>query len=103
MLEEIDDANFRETTSSGEGPVLVLFYKDPCPFCKGMKAAVEKFAKKHLELRTVQIDGEKNPKAAGEMGVERFPDLFFFKNGEQRGRFKGLGNPKELEKVYGQV
>jgi thioredoxin 1 len=101
MLDEIDDSTFKEKI--GEGTCLVLFYKDPCPFCKAMKGAIGKFAGKRPDLRTMQINGLDNPGAAGEMGVERYPDVIFFKDGAQVGRHKGLGSPKDLAKVYGQI
>ena len=101
MMEEIADTDFREKTASGIS--VVLFYKELCPYCKTMKGVVEKFASKQGGVRIFQVDGEKNLSAAKEMGAERFPDLFFIKDGEQVGRNKGLCNPQTLRKIYKQI
>ncbi len=101
MLEEINDASFKEKTSGGV--CLVLFYKDPCPYCKTMKGVIEKFGAKTKGIKLMQINGLDNPAAAAEMGAERFPDLFFIKDGEQVGRNKGLCNPQTLRKIHKQI
>ena len=95
MLEEIVDADFVEKTSGGV--CLVLFYKDPCPYCKTMKGVVEKFLKKAPGVRAAQINGLENPRSTERLGVDRFPEIIFFKNGQPTGaRRKGLTNPQDL-------
>lgn len=101
MMEEITDTDFKEKTAKGTS--VVLFYKELCPYCKTMKGVVGKFAAKQGGVRIMRIDGEKNPSATKEMGAERFPDLFFIKDGEQVGRNKGLCNPQTLRKIYKQI
>jgi len=95
MIEEITDNNFAPETA--QGICLVLFYKDPCPYCKTMKGVIEKFGTKNPEVKLLQINGLDNPKYSAELGVERFPDIIFFKNGSPtQARQKGLTNPQGL-------
>ncbi len=95
MVEEITDVDFVEKTA--EGVCLVIFYKDPCPYCKTMKGVMEKFGNKVPSIRLLQINGLENPKSTESHGVERFPDLIFFRDGkETKARQKGLTNPQGL-------
>ena len=98
MPEEINDRNFEDRTSGNT--CVVLFYKDPCPYCKTMKGVMEKFGKKNQQVTLLQINGLENPHSTAAHGVERFPDLIFFKNGQEAARQKGLTNPQGLAKLY---
>ena len=94
-MEEIFDADFADQTSNGV--CLVLFYKDPCPYCKTMKGVVEKFLKRAPGVRAVQINGLENPRSVELLGVERFPEVVFYKNGRPtEARRKGLTNHQDL-------
>ena len=95
MLVDITDADFTEKTATGV--CLVLFFKDPCPYCKTMKGVIEKFVTKVPLVTALQINGPENPQATKEFGVERFPEVFFFKDGRPtEARQKGLTNPQGL-------
>jgi thioredoxin-like negative regulator of GroEL len=95
MIEEITDETLAQQTA--HGLCLVLFYKDPCPYCKTMKGVVEKFGTKKPRVKLLQINGLENPKSAGELGIEGFPFLLFYKDGQPTSaRQKGLTNPLGL-------
>jgi len=97
-VEEITDADFYEKTA--EGLSLVLFYKEACPYCKTMKGVMEKFGAKNPSVKLLQIDGLKHTRFASELGVERSPDLIFFKDGKPTAaRQKGLTNPQGLTEL----
>lgn len=99
MLEEIYDADFAEKTSQGD--CLVLFYKDPCPYCKTMKGVVEKFGAKNPKVKTLCINGLENPESAKALGVEGFPDILFYRDGRRAAvRQKGLTNPQGLAELW---
>ncbi|MBI4767058.1 MAG: thioredoxin family protein [Deltaproteobacteria bacterium] len=95
MIEEITDDTFVQQTA--QGLCLVLFYKDPCPYCKTMKGVVEKFGARNSGVKLLQINGLENSKSAGELGIEGFPFLLFYKDGQPTSaRQKGLTNPQGL-------
>jgi len=95
MIEEMTDDTFAKQTA--QGVCLVLFYKNPCPYCQTMKGVVEKFGVKAPDVKLLQINGLENTKMAAQLGVERFPDIFFFKNGAQTtARQKGMVNYQGL-------
>lgn len=95
MIEEITDDTFAQQTE--QGICLVLFYKNPCPYCQTMKGVVEKFGGKMPGVKLLQINGLEHPKMAAQLGVERFPDIFFYKNGAQTSaRQKGMANYQAL-------
>ncbi|MFH0787897.1 MAG: thioredoxin family protein [Pseudomonadota bacterium] len=96
MIEEITDETLSRQTA--QGLCLVLFYKDSCPYCKTMKGVVEKFGTKNPRVKLRQINGLENPKSAGELGIEGFPFLLFYKDGQPTSaRQKGLTNPQGLK------
>jgi thioredoxin 1 len=101
MSEEIYDANFQEMIT--ERTCVVLFYKNPCPYCKTMKAVLEKFGKAVPQVKLFQLNGLENTRATGQYSVEGFPDLIFFKNGKEMSRQKGLTNPQGLKKIYNSI
>lgn len=98
MIEEIADKNFQSEIAAGD--CLALFYKDPCPYCKTMKGVLEKFARKNRGVRIFQINGLENAESAAAFGVERFPEVLFFKDGREAARQKGLTNPQGLTKIF---
>lgn len=99
MLEEICDTDFAKKTA--QGTCLVLFYKNPCPYCQTMKGVVEKFGAKNPQVKLLGINGLENRQSAEMLGVEGFPDIIFYKNGQQTpARQKGLTNPQGLTALY---
>ena len=101
MPEELKDKDYKKNL--GADICAVLFYKDPCPYCKTMKGVLEKFGKAVPDVKIFQINGLENPASAEDYGVERFPDLLFLKDGEIAGRQKGLINPQGLKKIYSEI
>ena len=98
MSEELTDSDFESKLKKDVS--VVLFYKDPCPYCKTMKKVIEKFEKSAKTLRTYQINGLENPLSTEHYGVERFPEVLFIKDGKEAVRQKGLTNPQGLKKLY---
>jgi thioredoxin 1 len=95
MIQEITDETFAQHTA--QDICLVLFYKDPCPYCQTMKGVVGKFGGKNPTVKLLQINGLENTKYAGILEVERFPDIIFYKDGSPtQARQKGLTNPQGL-------
>jgi thioredoxin 1 len=95
MILEMTDETFAQHIA--QDICLVLFYKDPCPYCQTMKGVVEKFGSRNPAVKLLQINGLENTKSAGMLEVERFPDIIFYKNGSPtQARQKGLTNPQGL-------
>ncbi len=89
------DDTFAKQTA--QGICLVLFYKNPCPYCQTMKGVVEKFGGKSPGVKLLQINGLEHTKMAAQLGVERFPDIFFYKDGLPTiARQKGMTNYQGL-------
>lgn len=83
------------------GDCLVIFYKDPCPYCKTMKGVIEKFGARHPSVKQIQINGLENEQSTRAFGVERFPEIIFFRDGRPtQARQKGLTNPQGLRALY---
>lgn len=101
MFTEITDDTFKESVSSELD--IVLFYKDKCPFCKAMKKIIGKFNDKPAAAgKTIgyyQVNRETSPKCVEDLGIERIPAVFVFRNGKQVHSKSGDVTYKQLEKM----
>jgi thioredoxin 1 len=82
-----------------QGTSVVTFTKKVCPFCKTMKKVVAKLEDSRNDLIFLEIDENENQESANELDVKRLPTILFFKDGEARGRFSGVGNLGKLNEI----
>jgi len=101
MFKEIKDADFAGSTS--QGLVMVLFYKEQCPYCKAMKKIITKFSERpgidKLAINYLAINRDENPQAAAEMGVDRIPSVIVFRDGTKTKAKSGDVTYRELEQM----
>lgn len=101
MFNDIKDENFAEST--GKGLVMVLFYKEQCPYCKAMKKIITKFSERpgidKLDISYLTINRDENPRSAEEMGVDRIPSVIVFRDGTKTKSKSGDVTYRELEQM----
>jgi thioredoxin 1 len=101
MLTEITDREFEASTK--EGLVIVLFYKEKCPFCNAMKKILSKFAGmpavQGKDIKYFQLNRENCPETVEALGVSRIPSLFIYKDGEKIAEKTGDVTYRQLEKL----
>uniref|UniRef100_A0A7S3CQC5 Protein disulfide-isomerase n=1 Tax=Strombidium rassoulzadegani TaxID=1082188 RepID=A0A7S3CQC5_9SPIT len=83
----LTDENFDEELAKHEN-LLVEFYAPWCGHCKKLApeyaGAAEVLAKNDPPLSLAKVDATEQKKLAEKFGIQGFPTLFFFKNGEKQ-------------------
>ena len=69
---------------SDDGSKLVLYYAPWCPHCKSLMPTWDQLKSESSgsNVSVEKVDCEANPEAAEEQGVNGFPTIVLFKNGE---------------------
>ncbi|KAA9233697.1 thioredoxin family protein [Aerococcus mictus] len=89
MIKELEKDTFKEDLQNGT--VLVDFYSKTCGPCKMLSFILDDVDKtKGDDLSIIKISFEENPDLVEEYGVEGYPTLIAFKDGEEVTRKAGL-------------
>jgi thioredoxin 1 len=92
----LTDEDFEQEIQSGL--TLVDFFTEWCGPCKRLAPILEKVAGEMQDKASiVKVDVEKSPKTATTFGVNAFPTLVLFKDGEEIGRLMGLHPEKTIQ------
>lgn len=98
MIKEIDRSTFEEDLK--DGPVLVFFYSKICGPCKMLGFIIDNIDKElGDDLAVIRIDFEEHGDLVEEYGVEGYPTLVMFKDGEEIDRKSGLQQKPVIEKM----
>ncbi len=90
------DKNIMQQTKNGI--VLIDFWAEWCQPCKIQGPIVNQLAEENIDkhVKIGKFDVEKNPKAAGKLGIKNIPTIIIFKSGKEVQRLVGLKNKKAL-------
>lgn len=89
-------SEFDEYVTSAKGAVVLDAFAEWCGPCKMIAPVVEKLAEQETNTRFYQLDVDKLPDLAQELGITSMPTFLFFKDGEQVEKFSGA-NVSALE------
>jgi thioredoxin 2 len=91
-------ADFDQTISTAEVPVLVDFYADWCGPCKMVAPVVDEVAQARAGKAVVlKVDTDRFPGINQRFGIRGIPTLIAFRGGNETGRHVGLAKRAELE------
>lgn len=80
-------------------PVLVDFYADWCQPCRSLAPLLAQLGKNHAgKLIVAKVDTERNPRNAGQLGVEGIPAVYLFRGGKPVDQRVGLHPFPEWER-----
>ena len=95
---ELTDANFDETISSSEVPVLVDFWAPWCGPCRMIAPVIDEMAKDHAgKVVYAKLNTDESRAVAHEYGIMSIPTLLVFKDGELVERLVGSAPRSVLE------
>ena len=94
---QVTDATFDAEVLQSSKPVLVDFWASWCPPCKMMEPVVER-VRDEIGDRAVVVDVniDRNPKAAASYNVDAVPCFIVFVGGEPVGRRTGALTARQL-------
>jgi thioredoxin 1 len=96
----LQEFNWKKEVLESAEPVLVDFWADWCPPCRGMNPVIEKLA---ADYKVCKVNVDHNQALAGRYGVSAIPVFMIFKNGEMKAKHVGVTPEgtlrKELEEL----
>ncbi|MHA6603480.1 thioredoxin family protein [Aerococcus urinae] len=96
MIKEYQQGDFKAEIA--EGNVLVDFYSKTCGPCKMLSFILQDIDKSHGDdLKILKVSFEENTDIVEEYGVEGYPTLVYFKDGEEVSRKAGLQQKPVIE------
>ncbi|MDO5048236.1 MAG: thioredoxin family protein [Anaerococcus sp.] len=97
MIIEFENQDLKEMIKDGAS--LVEFYSKTCGPCKMLSFVLDDLSKHYEDLTIVKIDFEANPDLVKEYGVEGYPTMIMFKDGQEINRRGGLQQKPVIEKM----
>ena len=104
LVQELSSANFAAVALSGQGVVMVEFYRATCPYCQAMVPTVQQVAQDFAGRAIVaRVETTQEPGLASAWGISGVPTFVFFRAGKEVRRFVGSTSPQVLEGLLDQT
>lgn len=95
----VTQQNFQYEVINHQGPVLLFFTADWCPYCRRSAPNVASIAQSFGgDLKVVTIDYDKNPKLVSGMKVQGIPAFFFIRDGQAVAQTSGYKSVDSLRR-----
>lgn len=97
MIKEITQQEFDAMDRSRS--MAVEFYSKTCGPCKMLSFVLKAIDKEMPDFPIYQIDFDENMELKERLGVQGFPTILFFKDGEEAQRMEGLKQKPAIMKA----
>ncbi len=98
-MNELTDENFEREIQNADKPVLVDFFAEWCSPCNILTPILEKLAKDFEgKFILAKVNLESFPLVAQKFGIDRIPQVLFFKEGKLLNGFVGLQPESAIRK-----
>lgn len=81
MLRQASSVNDFENFINENSQCLVEFFQPWCPYCKAFYPTLEEYAGQPGSIAAMQVSGEEFPQIFEAYGIESYPTLMVFKDG----------------------
>jgi thioredoxin len=101
-LPEVTTQNFAQEVLESSVPVVVDFMATWCAPCRMIAPLLDRAAQEYAgRVKVVQMDTDAYPETAAEYGVQKIPNVTFFKNGHVMDQAIGYISEAELtQKIH---
>lgn len=100
----VGDSNFAQEVLQSAVPVLVDFWAPWCAPCRMVAPLLDELSQDYEgRLKVVKCDVDQFEPLSLKYGVQKIPNLMFFKNGEPVAQLVGFTNRRELHDVAEEV
>jgi len=97
---KVSAADFDQTVSTAQVPVLVDFYADWCGPCHMMAPTLDALAgERQGEVLVLKVDTERDPDLARRFHIQGLPTVVAFRDGKEAGRQVGVADRATLDQL----
>jgi thioredoxin 1 len=97
QISDLDQSDFASFIARKNALVIIDFHAEWCPPCKLLGPVLEKAVAAHPGVVYLgKVDVDVAPTLAAAQGVAGLPDVRFFKDGQELGRFTGFPGEREV-------
>lgn len=89
-------AEFETEVLKSEKPIVVDFFTEWCGPCKALAPILEEISQERDDILLVKVDAGDLDDLTQKYGVQGFPTIIYFKNGEATSSLVGLQSKKAI-------
>ncbi len=98
-VSSVSDGSFKSRVLRRRGVTIVDFYATWCGPCKAFEPTYRDLAKRNRDIRFLRMDAERSPRTSGRYGVNAYPTIIVFRNGNEIHRWVGAPSAQGVQSI----